>query len=394
MFGEEERKAVNEVFDANGGILFAHGFDGLRNGVFKVRDFEAAVAVYKRVTDMYPNTSEAQQAIVNARNVYVDMQDVSAYAAWVKTLPYASVSNSSLDSTAYEAAEIPFINGDCERAITSFSNYLVEYEEGYFSLNAHYYRGQCLFKQEQFKEALEDYTYVIEQNRNTFSEVALLRASEISYYLNNYPAALEYFLQLEAIAEVPANRATSRKGAMRCYAKLKKHDQALKYADMVLGMEKIEPEERQEAHVVKARGSYALKDFTTSLGEYKLTVSMADNEMKAEALYHIAEIKFRNGEYENAKNDAFELIEKMPDYQTWKAKSLILLARCYWKLEDVFNATYILDQMIENFENQKIVEEAKSLKVLIEEDEARKKEEAARDTVMEVEINEENEKEE
>jgi 8-amino-3,8-dideoxy-alpha-D-manno-octulosonate transaminase len=42
VFGEEERRAINELFDANGGILFAHGFDALRKGVYKVREFEAA----------------------------------------------------------------------------------------------------------------------------------------------------------------------------------------------------------------------------------------------------------------------------------------------------------------------------------------------------------------
>jgi 8-amino-3,8-dideoxy-alpha-D-manno-octulosonate transaminase len=44
VFGEEERKAINDLFDANGGILFAHGFDALRKGVYKVREFEAAAA--------------------------------------------------------------------------------------------------------------------------------------------------------------------------------------------------------------------------------------------------------------------------------------------------------------------------------------------------------------
>ena len=40
LFDFEERKAVNDLFDANGGVLFAHGFQNIRNGVFKVRDFE------------------------------------------------------------------------------------------------------------------------------------------------------------------------------------------------------------------------------------------------------------------------------------------------------------------------------------------------------------------
>ncbi|MBI4423987.1 MAG: DegT/DnrJ/EryC1/StrS family aminotransferase [Elusimicrobia bacterium] len=44
LFGDEERKAVNDLFDANGGVLFAHGFLGQRKGIFKVREFEAALA--------------------------------------------------------------------------------------------------------------------------------------------------------------------------------------------------------------------------------------------------------------------------------------------------------------------------------------------------------------
>jgi 8-amino-3,8-dideoxy-alpha-D-manno-octulosonate transaminase len=44
VFGEEERKAINDLFDANGGILFAHGFDAMRKGVYKVRAFESAVS--------------------------------------------------------------------------------------------------------------------------------------------------------------------------------------------------------------------------------------------------------------------------------------------------------------------------------------------------------------
>jgi 8-amino-3,8-dideoxy-alpha-D-manno-octulosonate transaminase len=44
VFGAEEREAINEIFDPNGGIVFAHGFDALRNGVYRVRDYEAAYA--------------------------------------------------------------------------------------------------------------------------------------------------------------------------------------------------------------------------------------------------------------------------------------------------------------------------------------------------------------
>jgi 8-amino-3,8-dideoxy-alpha-D-manno-octulosonate transaminase len=50
VFGEEERKAINDLFDTNGGVLFAHGFDAQRKGVYKVREFEAAAAKKFAVT--------------------------------------------------------------------------------------------------------------------------------------------------------------------------------------------------------------------------------------------------------------------------------------------------------------------------------------------------------
>ena len=43
MIGFEEQAEINEVF-VSGGILFRHGFDALRSGCYKVREFEEAFA--------------------------------------------------------------------------------------------------------------------------------------------------------------------------------------------------------------------------------------------------------------------------------------------------------------------------------------------------------------
>lgn len=48
VFGKEEKQAIDELFEKNGGILFAHGFDALRKGIYRVREFEKAFAGYVR----------------------------------------------------------------------------------------------------------------------------------------------------------------------------------------------------------------------------------------------------------------------------------------------------------------------------------------------------------
>jgi len=44
LMGEEEKKALLEIFEQSGGVLFAHGFDDKREGIFRVREFERKFA--------------------------------------------------------------------------------------------------------------------------------------------------------------------------------------------------------------------------------------------------------------------------------------------------------------------------------------------------------------
>jgi len=46
LIDEQERAAVNAVFD-NGGVLFRQSFAAMRNGIYKVKEFEAAFAAYQ-----------------------------------------------------------------------------------------------------------------------------------------------------------------------------------------------------------------------------------------------------------------------------------------------------------------------------------------------------------
>lgn len=44
LVGREERAAIEAIFDQSNGVMFAHGFAALRNGRYRVREFEAAFA--------------------------------------------------------------------------------------------------------------------------------------------------------------------------------------------------------------------------------------------------------------------------------------------------------------------------------------------------------------
>jgi len=43
LIDEREKQALNAIFEESNGVMFAHGFDGLRNGRYRVREFESAL---------------------------------------------------------------------------------------------------------------------------------------------------------------------------------------------------------------------------------------------------------------------------------------------------------------------------------------------------------------
>ncbi len=44
VVGKEEQEAVNEIFEKSNGVVFAHGFDALRDNIFRVRDLEKMIS--------------------------------------------------------------------------------------------------------------------------------------------------------------------------------------------------------------------------------------------------------------------------------------------------------------------------------------------------------------
>ena len=75
LIGDEERQALLEWFDASNGVMFAHGFDARRNGVYKVREFEAALASWFGCAHAQAVSSGSSALLVGLRSLGVGPGD-------------------------------------------------------------------------------------------------------------------------------------------------------------------------------------------------------------------------------------------------------------------------------------------------------------------------------
>lgn len=312
---------------------------------------QEALVYYQRVVAEFPGTSEAKNALTGIKNIYVDMNDVDSYFSYVNGLgEFADISLNEKDSLSYMTAEKLYMEGDCDKSIPQFNDYLVKFPDGSFVLNTNFYLADCLNRTGNADEALKSYNFVISKPKNTFSEQALMEAAAINFNNENFEEALLNYQKLDQIAEVNNHLIESRIGQMRSNYLLSNYEQIIESADKVLHTEKISEEYKREAHYKKGKALYATKNNELALDEFRILSQEVNSSEGAESKYLICEIYFEDNQLDVAEQEILDFAAQNTSQEIWLAKSFILLADVYLKANDMFQAKHTLKSIIENYD--------------------------------------------
>ena len=323
----------------------------LRQGLLYYNDnFNTqALEKFKKIVSSYPNSNQAKEAVTNARNVYVDLGQVDAYAAWVKNISFVNVTNADLDNTTYEAAENKFLENNTEKAIEGFTKYVNAFPNGLHALKANFYVAQLLSKTNQNDKAAIHYTYVVNQNQSEFSEESLNKLSQIYLEKEDWTNATPLLIRLEQEANYPQNILFAQSNLMKGYYQENKFTEAVNYAEKVLQKDKLDENVEFDAKIIIARSAFKTDDILRAEEFYNEVEQNASGELKAEALYFNAYFKNKNKKYKASNKIVQKLIADYSTYKYWGVKSYIIMAKNHYGLKDAYQATYILENIIKNF---------------------------------------------
>lgn len=375
MMNQQEKafeafKKVVDVFPSSSYVPKAYNKIGLI--YYNKQQDDLALNAFKKVVGDYPGSNEAKEALGKIKKIYIDNEDIAGYENYIKSVPFASESKSSLDSALYEVAEKNYFAGNCDKAVKGFSSYLEKYPNGNFSLNAHYYKADCENKAGYFNEALIGYNYVITLPKNKFTELALINAANIYFKNENLQQALNLFNKLEKIAELPDHIFKAQIASMRINFALNNFNEAISYCSIIISKDKVEESIKQEAYLLYAKSAQALNNDAKALEQFK-NIENANSKFGAEAKFNIANILYAKGEYKNSEKVIFELVNKFASYEYWVAKGFILLSDNYVALNEIYQAKQTLKMVIENHKGaDELVNIAKEKLKIIEDNEAGK----------------------
>jgi TolA-binding protein len=306
-----------------------------------------ALEVFKRVAKEYPSTPESYQAIGSARSIYVDNGNVEDYAKWIGTLKYVAVTDADLEKTAYESAEKQYLDNNIDKAISLFNGYISKFPNGTQIIKAHYYLATLYNKQDLEQNALPHYEYVAQQSANEFTEQALQKVCTIK--LQSEEDAESDLKRLELEAKSPQNILFAQSNLMKIAFNKKSYSSALDYAKIIQENPSTDDYIKNDAHIITARSAFALGDENLARISYSTVASFGSSSYGAEAQYYAAFFHNKDNDFEASNQMIQQLIQQFPSQKEFAAKGLILMAKNYYALNDAFQATYILENVIKNF---------------------------------------------
>ena len=326
---------------------------GIQLGLIYFNDgrMDHAAAAYKAVIDAYPGSDEAKVALQDLKSVYVEQNNVNAYAAYVNSLGgNVHLEVSEQDSLTYIAAEKLFMRGDNAGARQSLENYLQQYPSGAFSTNAHYYLGAIAFAEKQYATALPHFEQVVNSGDPKFMEESVARTAEIHYLNKSYSEAMGYFEKLLLVAETPENKEAAKLGTMRCAEQTGQLAEAVQAATELLKEAKLSPEVVREAHYVRAKAYTSLNQETKALADWKELSKDTRTAQGAEAKYRLAQLYYDQKKDSEATKVLEDFAKNGTPHQYWLARGFILWADIFIRQGDEGQARVYLNSLQNNYQ--------------------------------------------
>jgi len=330
---------------------------------YNLGENEKAIAQYKKVIENFKSTDEARSALTGLRNTFIDMNNVEAYFAYIKTLDgYGDVNMAEKDSLLYVSGENLYITGKYDRAAEVFKSYLNEFQNGSFRQNAQYYLAESLNETNRTDEALKVYIELANEPNSQFLEQSLLAASEMLFDKEDYDESLLYYERLEKAAINSGNKVIALKGQLRSAYQAGDAQKTITAADKIINSTNIPEELVRETMFMSAKANYSLNNFDDALRDFRKVATEVTSVEGAESKYRVAELLYKKEMTAESEKTISEFIDQNTPHQYWMARMFLLLSDISLKKGDTLQARATLQSLKDYYsiDNDGILDEVRA----------------------------------
>ena len=312
--------------------------------------YDQAEKELKALVENYRRDAVGQQAVATLKEIAIDRGRVQDFTQWLESKQIQIYSASELEETTFLAAEKQLLTNNKEKALRLFEAYLAKYPDGINKLVANFYLAELYDEKQNLELAVDKYRAITLFPINEYTEKALVRLIEIKKSQEDSMALLPYLIQLREIAEFEENKRFAQFNLMQTYALLGDDLKAIQEAKQVLLLDDLKNKVKWDALTILAQTSWRVKDTLNAIKYYNKLEKAPQGSLVAEALYFKAKQLHDKANFDSSNEVIATIAEQSASSGVWGAKALLLLSKNYNALGDPFQAIYILESVIENFE--------------------------------------------
>ncbi len=312
----------------------------------------AAINYYKQVMANNPEAIETKDALAALEEIYVrDLNRPDEYFAFLATVPGYNVTTAAKDSVTFQAAEVQYYNGRYQQAIDGFTNYLAQFPNGRYTLQAYFLRAESYAHRSiaKYDLAQKDYAYVVNRGPSRFYVKAAEKAALLAYNAKDYVTALELARKWEEASTSEASRFEAQVLIMRTAYATQNYSALNEYAQKVASASMASAEQVATANYYLGKMAYDNGDLARAKPFLERVVQNSTTEIMAEAYYLLGQILYKQQQYASAEDLISTAIKASAGYDDWIARHLILLADVYIAQGDKSSAAAALEAVLDNY---------------------------------------------
>ena len=308
-----------------------------------------AKLILEKTVKIFKGDQVTNQALNTLKEISIETGTVDVFSEWLKKEQINSFSESEISNSAFESIEKYFFEKKNKQAQKQIQDFLLRYPNHSKTILLKYYLADINFQEKQWDNAFQLYEQIINLPFNEYSEKSLVNAILSLQNLNQGLNTELLLVRLKQISVYQENINFANTNLMALYFSKEEFFKARDISNEILNQKYIDSNIYQDAIEVFARSSIYLKDSLVAYEKFKLLEDSPKSILAAEANYYKAYQFFLKGEYEKSNEVIANISNKYGNSGIWSAKSILLMAKNFIELDDSFQSSYILENLIDNF---------------------------------------------
>jgi tetratricopeptide (TPR) repeat protein len=324
--------------------------------------------VLKVVVLRFKNDRIMSQALNTLKEIAIELGEVGVFSEWLKIQKIDSFSEGDLANSAFQAAEKYYFEKKNRQAERQILDFIVRYPDYSNLPTLRYYLADIYFQKKEWDKAIFHYEYIVELSENEYTERSLVNAILAIQNIDETQKLIPLLIRLKNTATNQENKNFANYNLMKAYANIENSSKSILLSKEILKEDDLDTNVRWDALEIYARFSLIQKDSITAFKIFKELENSPDKLLAVEARFFKAFQLSQEGKYELSNGVIAEFSKKYGNTPTWSARSILLMAKNFKKINDYFQSTYLLETVIKNFaQYPQIIEEAKKLLIEVKE---------------------------